>query len=149
MLYCNVVNGNVETVPMALLDELKGKTEEELIELGWYKATFNNMPHHLMGTYNELTQYIEMQSTIVNNTVECTYVVLDKTPEMIELTATSIMDYVRMERNNRLTVCDWTQLSDAPLTTEQKTAWATYRQTLRDFPSVVQLDNIIWPTQPV
>ena len=90
-----------------------------------------------------------MQSAIVNNTVECTYVVLDKTPEMIELTETSLISYVRMERNNRLTACDWTQLPDTPLTTEQKTAWATYRQTLRDFPSVVQLDNIIWPTQPV
>jgi hypothetical protein len=28
---------------------------------------------------------------------------------------------------------DWTQLPDVPLTEEQKAAWATYRQALRDF----------------
>lgn len=27
---------------------------------------------------------------------------------------------------------DWTQLPDVPLTDEQKTAWATYRQQVRD-----------------
>lgn len=53
---------------------------------------------------------------------------------------------IREERNNRLAVCDWTQLPDAPV---DQTAWAFYRQELRDitdqegFPA-----NVIWPVPP-
>jgi hypothetical protein len=36
---------------------------------------------------------------------------------------------VRKQRDDLLAVCDWTQLSDAPV---DKQAWATYRQALRD-----------------
>ena len=36
---------------------------------------------------------------------------------------------VRDDRTKRLSECDWTQLTDAPV---DKTAWATYRQALRD-----------------
>ena len=53
----------------------------------------------------------------------------------------------RADRNARLAACDWTQLPDARC---DQTAWATYRQALRDvsvqpgFPRVV-----VWPTPPV
>jgi hypothetical protein len=56
---------------------------------------------------------------------------------------------IRNSRNIRLAACDWTQTLDSPLSAEQKTAWATYRQALRDvttqsgFPS-----SITWPTAP-
>ena len=40
----------------------------------------------------------------------------------------------RNERNLRLTFSDWTQLPDAPLTAEQKAAYAVYRKYLRDYP---------------
>jgi hypothetical protein len=53
---------------------------------------------------------------------------------------------VRVERNAKLTTCDWTQVADAPV---DKAAWATYRQALRD---VTQQSGfpwtITWPTQP-
>lgn len=38
----------------------------------------------------------------------------------------------RVRRDELLASCDWTQMADAPLTKEQKTAWQTYRQALRD-----------------
>ena len=41
---------------------------------------------------------------------------------------------IRNERNLRLTYTDWTQLPDAPLTAEQKAAYAEYRKYLRDYP---------------
>lgn len=41
---------------------------------------------------------------------------------------------VRNERNLRLAYTDWTQLHDAPLTAEQKAAYAEYRKYLRDYP---------------
>lgn len=41
---------------------------------------------------------------------------------------------LRNQRDRRLFMSDRTQLSDAPLTSSQKTSWATYRQALRDLP---------------
>jgi len=40
-------------------------------------------------------------------------------------------------RKGSLTASDWTQTADSPLTAEQKTAWAHYRQGLRDFPAKI------------
>lgn len=59
---------------------------------------------------------------------------------------------VRAERNQRIFLTDWTQMSDAPLTASQKTAWAVYRQALRDIPAanaeVTRIEDIAWPTVP-
>lgn len=56
---------------------------------------------------------------------------------------------VRRDRNNHLAACDWTQLSDAPLTTEQKALWAAYRQELRDISAHEQFPwNVAFPVRP-
>lgn len=69
----------------------------------------------------------------------------------------SLFQDIRIERDMLLTKSDWTQFPDSPLTTEQKTSWATYRQELRDFPSTFLDDNDdllvtiltpTWPTEP-
>ena len=53
---------------------------------------------------------------------------------------------VRKSRTEKLKDCDWTQIADS---TADKTAWATYRQALRDVPSQVGFPwEITWPTQP-
>lgn len=56
---------------------------------------------------------------------------------------------IRAQRNSLLTLCDWTQLPDAPLTAEQKQAWAEYRQALRDVPEQAGFpENVAWPLVP-
>lgn len=56
---------------------------------------------------------------------------------------------VRAERNYKLALSDWTQLADVSLSQEQKQAWNTYRQALRDITSQAGFPwNISWPTQP-
>jgi hypothetical protein len=56
---------------------------------------------------------------------------------------------LRTERNSILKDSDWSQLSDAPLTSANKTAWATYRQALRDLPENTEdPKNVTWPLQP-
>lgn len=56
---------------------------------------------------------------------------------------------MKIRRNEILNGTDWTQVSDNQLTTEQRQAWATYRQALRDLPSnVTDPLNILWPTEP-
>lgn len=57
---------------------------------------------------------------------------------------------VRNERNLRLTFTDWAQLPDAPLTAEQKAAYAVYRQALRDVPEQSGFpDSVVWPKNPI
>ena len=59
---------------------------------------------------------------------------------------------LRSARNIKLSASDWTQMPDAPLTEQQRTAWAIYRQSLRDVPqnnlNAESIDDIIWPTKP-
>jgi len=53
---------------------------------------------------------------------------------------------LRSERNNRLSVTDWTQVADAPV---NQSAWATYRQALRDLPAnTTDPFNPVWPVKP-
>jgi len=55
----------------------------------------------------------------------------------------------RAERNALLMATDWTQAIDSPLSDEQKTAWATYRQNLRDMPGTVSdPSNASFPAMP-
>jgi hypothetical protein len=57
---------------------------------------------------------------------------------------------IRVQRNQLLAECDYTQLADAPLTVDQRTDWAAYRQALRDLPNQPGFDpdNISWPVPP-
>jgi hypothetical protein len=53
---------------------------------------------------------------------------------------------VRAERDRRLADCDWTQVTDAPLTGTDREGWADYRQALRDIPQTqADPDSIVWP----
>lgn len=53
---------------------------------------------------------------------------------------------VRQTRDLKLKDCDWTQLADAPA---DKTAWATYRQQLRDLTGQAGFPwTITWPETP-
>lgn len=53
---------------------------------------------------------------------------------------------LRLRRNSLLADSDWTQVAD---TTVDKTAWAEYRQGLRDLPdTVTDPRQAIWPTPP-
>ena len=56
---------------------------------------------------------------------------------------------VRVERNGRLASCDWTQLSDTPLTPEAKSAWSFYRENLRMVPEQQGFPwDVQWPPEP-
>ena len=53
---------------------------------------------------------------------------------------------IRRKRDKLLAQSDWTQVADAPV---DQTAWATYRQTLRDIPQQVEFpNNVNWPNEP-
>ena len=53
---------------------------------------------------------------------------------------------VRQTRSDKLADCDWTQVADSPV---DKTAWATYRQALRDITAQSNFPwNVTWPDAP-
>lgn len=59
---------------------------------------------------------------------------------------------IRRERNRLLSLSDWTQIPDAPLSTDMKNAWAGYRQELRDITSDLEgvsgIQFVNWPDTP-
>jgi len=58
----------------------------------------------------------------------------------------ALANTARTKRNALLTASDWTQVADAPV---DQTAWATYRQALRDVPSQASFpENIDWLVAP-
>lgn len=69
--------------------------------------------------------------------------------EILEMKASSEENSEQNVRNKRdafLAQSDWTQVSDAPV---DQSAWATYRQSLRDIPQQAGFpSNVVWPTKP-
>ena len=53
---------------------------------------------------------------------------------------------IRIWRDSLLAASDWRMIEDAPW---DKSAWATYRQALRDLPSsVTDPSKIVFPSEP-
>ena len=69
------------------------------------------------------------------------------TADEIQSAKDSAMAQIRGQRNQLLKNCDWTQIADC---TADKTAWATYRQALRDLPSTITEPRTFtaWPHNP-
>lgn len=66
-----------------------------------------------------------------------------------------LLEMVREVRNYKLTVSDWTQLPDIPLSSAKVLEWKTYRQLLRDYTETADLPetfeeftNLNWPVVP-
>ena len=76
--------------------------------------------------------------------------------ELTKLTDAEPMKLLRVERNTRLTACDWTQSRDLTLSNDD--AWKTYRQALRDLPASaspkldsygdLDMSSVTFPTEP-
>jgi len=68
----------------------------------------------------------------------------DNTPDQAD--PIDYMGNLRAERDAKLAASDWTQVADSPV---DKTAWATYRQALRDLPAnTADPANPTWPQEP-
>ena len=73
--------------------------------------------------------------------------------EVTRLTNAEPMRLLRVERNAKLSACDWRASSDLTLSD----SWKTYRQALRDLPETADpyvdehsnIVNVIWPEVPV
>ena len=78
--------------------------------------------------------------------------------EVTRLNNAEPMRLLRIERDKRLTDCDWIITMHKELGTNIPTAWKTYRQSLRDLPASaspsldsygdLDLTSVTWPTEP-
>lgn len=59
---------------------------------------------------------------------------------------------IRLQRNYLLQQTDWRTIKSVDTDTPESQAWKDYRQELRDFPDVVNvnlpIEQIVWPTPP-
>jgi hypothetical protein len=85
----------------------------------------------------------------LNSPPEATHIINNEPVTIIAPpTNNELLMQIRIKRNSRLAACDWTQMPDTPLSPEKRLAWATYRQQLRDFPDVCDVNNPVWPIPP-
>ena len=78
--------------------------------------------------------------------------------EVTRLNNAEPMRLLRIERDARLTACDWIITMQKELGTNIPAAWKTYRQSLRDLPASaspsldsygdLNLTSVTWPTEP-
>jgi hypothetical protein len=66
-------------------------------------------------------------------------------PLFPDATGDQRMEQVRIWRNAELARTDWTQVADAPV---DASAWAVYRQALRDLPATINISNPVLPDPP-
>lgn len=96
--------------------------------------------------HNRETQKLVSVLPYIEDNIAYTVIVADKTTEEIEADLQSKAAKVRAQRNKLLADSDWTQILDAPV---DRTAWAAYRQALRDITDQSGFPNdVVWPTEP-
>ena len=78
--------------------------------------------------------------------------------EVTRLNNAEPMRLLRIERDRRLSACDWVSAKATDTGVAVTTAWKTYRQALRDLPASaspslnsdydLDLTSVTWPTEP-
>jgi len=124
-------------------------------KLGWYSEDPDNeaLETREVETEPEILLYDEETGEITNTipaVMRTEYLLPAQYEVIVEDLGNSLeMAALRAMRNQRLTACDWTQIADAPLSVEEKAAWAQYRQALRDLPENTEDPlNPAWPEKP-
>jgi hypothetical protein len=102
----------------------------------------------LFKAHDRLTQKLVSCAPYDDGEFVCVVQVESLSAEEIQAAKDSAMAQLRATRNALLLACDWTQIADCSI--PKKAEWATYRQTLRDFPTTVSdaRTTIDWPHNP-
>ena len=117
-------------------------TDATLAEWNVFPVIYKSPPDYNPATHN----CTESNPTLIDDTWEMTWAVTPATPDEITERTAAKEGKVRYDRNSRLSDCDWTQLPDAPV---DRTAWATYRQELRDITAQAGFPwDVQWPVAP-
>ena len=153
-MYVKITNGSVDTYPYSVGQLRRDNPNtsfpkqiptDMLESYGVYSVTNADEPSYTPRTQN-ITR--ENTPTLVDNVWTVGWAVTDKTSEETTEYDNTMAGVNRDKRNTLLTETDWTQVADAPV---DATAWATYRQALRDITTHTNFPNLEdadWPTKP-
>ena len=156
-MYVKITNGSVDEYPYSVNQLRRDNpstsfprtiSDSALEDWGVYPVTVQDNP-----TYDVRTQVLETSTTptLVDGVWTLTVSVTNKTTNAIQEYDNNAAEANRSVRNSLLFKSDWTQMNDSPLSNEDKTAWATYRQELRsitDLDAWPNLSDDDWPTKP-
>lgn len=118
-------------------------TDALLAEYGVFPVSRTDIP---VVDYTQAVTEADPQQ--VNGAWVQAWIVTDRTAEEIAQIEADQWANIRSERNAKLAACDWTQLSDAPISNIEAQEWASYRQALRDITTQTDPFNITWPQEP-
>lgn len=152
MAYVKTQNGQVQKFPYTMGDFRKDSPNTSFPK---------NIPDDLLAEFGVFEVLIDTPSTVdeknykavradvptyVNDAWHLEWSVVAKSEEEKQRYYDGFAERVRSKRNELLSQSDWTQLPDSNV---NKTAWATYRQALRDVPEQSGFPwEVTWPTQP-
>lgn len=153
MFYAKLdADGNLERYPYTLTDLRrdnprtsfpKSISDETAAEFGCVSVTMVDPPAE------DHTKNFERSAHQVDGAWQERWIETDATAEQIAERTTTVSNDVRIKRDEKLAACDWTVLTDSPLTTAKKTEWKTYRQALRDITSAEGFPHdVTWPSEP-
>ena len=150
-MYVKVSNGVVETYPYSIgqlrkdnptISFPKSPDNALLARWGVFPVQPQNPP-----AFNQATQNCNrVNPTLQNGVWVETWSVTAASADEVNRRNQEMSAQVRAQRDSLLAQSDWTQVADAPV---DKTAWATYRQGLRDITAQAGFPwSVTWPTKP-
>ena len=158
MIYAKIKSGSVEKYPYTIFDLKQDnsnvsfpKTLDDSIlnAFGAYEVKTGDKP-----TYNKQTQTIVKKDIpeLVDGVWTLKWETKERTQDEIDIIKSEAQLSIRQERNDLLNDCDWTIVSDSPLSTDMIAKWKTYRQELRDITKQSTFSeavpSVTWPTEP-
>lgn len=138
---------NVSALNLLIDDEL-------LKSLGWYRLTKNEIEYDSNLQYISEYAYSFDDGVAYETPVIKNYENVPTAPTQDQIFTNKIA-MLRNTRDELLAKSDWTELPSVQSLhdDEWKSAWALYRQQLRDIPNLVitgeiNIDEVTWPTSP-
>jgi hypothetical protein len=123
---------------------LKDLSWQGNINMGFWKAVFDTKPD-----YNISQSLVPVNNlNIADKTCDVIYTLKTLSDQELNQRIYILKSQIRMVRDRYLSLTDFTQLSDIPISSQVKTEFATFRQQLRDLPNTTDPSTITWPSIP-
>jgi len=156
-MFVKITNGSVDTYPYSVgqlrrdnpnTSFPKTVSAATMAAYGMYPVSYEAAPD-----YDAATHRLEISNTpsLVNGEWKLTKTVVALTANEIQARDENTAYSNRTKRNKLLADSDWTQMNDSPLSSADKTAWAVYRDELRNITDQDYWPNMSdddWPVSP-
>jgi hypothetical protein len=124
-------------------EDFESLPKEEYNAQGWYDFQPTPQPQVDTNAFTSKETYLDEE-----NIARYRWTVTQKTGDELAQATREKWLMIRHDRTIMLSNSDFTQVADAPMTSEKRTEWATYRQALRDITTQTDPYNITWPASP-